>query len=233
MKLTEEDLHRAAVLADAMELASLPDKNACPQHCFSQQFEQEMEALRGKVARGEIAPYAVRLGWPYYARRGVAAVLLCFLLTYLVAPEVVQAGCAKLMETVRYVVTEYTEYRYHSTVSEDTAFIPLEIGYLPEGMELAEKYEDESELHLLYRNGMQYFILDQRIITENDRFILGLDTENADIETKLFRGAELELIYKEDRISFIWLYDSYHIFGKCNLGQEELEKILESLVFKQ
>ncbi len=159
MKLTEETLRRAAVLADAMELASLPDKDACPRHCFSQQFEQEMETLLDRVERGELAPYAVHLGWPYYARRGAAAVLLCFLLTCLVAPETVQAGCAKLMEAVRYVVTEYTEYRYHSTVSEGTAFVPLEIGYLPEGMELAEKYEDESELHLLYRNGMQYFIL--------------------------------------------------------------------------
>lgn len=232
MKLTEETLRRAAALADAMELASLPDKDTCPRHCFSRQFEQEMATLLGRVERGEITPYAVHLGWPYYARRGAAAVLLCFLLTCLVAPEAVQAGCAKLMEAVRYVVTEYTEYRYHSTVSEDAAFVPLEIGYLPEGMELAEKYEDESELHLLYRNGMQYFILDQRIVKENDRFHFFVDTENADTETKLFRGATLELIYKEDRISYIWLYDSYHIFGKCNLGQEELEKILESLVLK-
>ena len=115
------------------------------------------------------------------------AVLICFLLTCLAAPEAVQAGCAKLMEAVRYVVTEYTEYRYHSTVSEDTAFVPLEIGYLPEGMELAEKYEDESELHLLYRNGMQYFILDQRIVTENSHLTYRMDTENARVERKVLR----------------------------------------------
>ena len=232
MKLTEETLRRAAVLADAMELASLPDKETCPQHCFSRQFEQEMETLLGKVERGEIATYSVHLGWPYYARRGVAAVLICFLLTCLAAPEAVQAGCAKLMEAVRYVVTEYTEYRYHSTVSEDTAFVPLEIGYLPEGMELAEKYEDESELHLLYRNGMQYFILDQRIITENSHLTYRIDTENARVERKVLREYEIDFSHKDGEIIYIWTYNQYLIAGGCNLSEEELEKILDSVLIK-
>ncbi len=49
MKLDEAQLYRAAVLADAMELAMLPDTQSCPNHEFSEEFERKMEELIEKM----------------------------------------------------------------------------------------------------------------------------------------------------------------------------------------
>lgn len=232
MKLNEAQLYRAAALADAMELASLPDIENCPKHHFSDRFEKEMQELIGKVQRNEIKPYRISMGWQYYTKRGAAAILLCFLLACVTMPEVVIAGCQKLLDVVETVVTEYTEYQYHSHVPGDATFTPLELRYLPEGMKQVDRYEDEAELYMLYRDGNDYFTLNQILITENNSFHYIADTENAHIETKILLGHDLNLIYNDDLIIYVWQYDKYHIAGRSNLSAEELEKILNNLTIK-
>ncbi len=49
MKLDEAQLYRAAALADAMELAILPDTQSCPNHEFSEEFECKMKELIEKM----------------------------------------------------------------------------------------------------------------------------------------------------------------------------------------
>ena len=71
MKLNDEQLCRAAALADAIELASLPDKESCPKHTFSPEFEAEMQKLFQKIANNEVKSYRVSMGLSYYTRRGV------------------------------------------------------------------------------------------------------------------------------------------------------------------
>ena len=55
MKLDEGQLYRAAALADAMELALLPDTESCPKHEFSDEFERNMQELIGKIKRTKFA----------------------------------------------------------------------------------------------------------------------------------------------------------------------------------
>ena len=229
MKLDEAQLQRAARLADTAELTFWTEKASASEHIFSESFEADWRQLCARVADHQIPPYRVSLGWPYYVRRSIAVVLLCGLLACLTMPEVVQAGCEKLVEAVKHMVTEYTEYRYHSTVSDDTEMVPLHISYLPEGMQQTEYHADEYELRVLYQKGQQYFTLDQRLVTENDQLVYLFDTEDARIENTTLHSAKLELIYKEDRITYIWLYGAYHISGTSNLGIEELQKILNGL----
>ena len=232
MKLNEAQLYRAAALADAMELASLPGKENCPKHHFSDRFEKEMQALIGKVQRNEIKPYRISMGWQYYTKRGAAAILLWFLLACVTMPQVVIAGCQKLLDVVATVVTEYTEYQYHSHVPADATFTPLEFGYLPKDMQLVDEYVDENELYVLYRNDAQYFILKQQLVTEDSKLTFIVDSEDARVETKMLRGMRLDLVYKEDMIAYVWMYGQYHISGKGNLTIGELEKILNNLTMK-
>ena len=99
MKLSEEQLYRAASVADSMEMASLPDKETCPKHIFSEKFENDMMGLMRKVKNGKIAPYYVHMGWQYYAKRGVAVFVLCTGLACVVMPEAVMAACRRIVET--------------------------------------------------------------------------------------------------------------------------------------
>ena len=140
MKLDEGQLYRAAALADAMELALLPDTESCPKHEFSDEFERKMQELIGKIKRNEIRPYKVFLGWQYYAKRSIAALLICFLLACITVPEAVVAGYYKLLDAIERIVTEYTEYQYQSETSNDRVFEEVKFGYMPDGMTLTKKY---------------------------------------------------------------------------------------------
>lgn len=230
MKLNNEQLCRAAALADVIELASLPDEESCPKHTFSPEFEAEMQELFQKIANNEVKLYRVSMGWSYYTKRGVAAVLIGFFLTCIAMPEVVIAGYHKLIDVIETVVTEYTEYKYHSSVPGNAEFIPLEFGYLPDRMQLVDKSIEEKEMYVMYREGQNYFILEQMLITENSRMEYMIDTENARVETRLLFGSELDLSYKNDEIIYVWTYDKYLIAGQCNISDKELEKILYNLV---
>ena len=99
MKLREEQLYRAASIADNIEMASIPDKETCPKHSFSEKFESDMRALISKIRNNEIEPYYVHMGWQFYTKRSAAVILLAFLLTCAVMPDAVMAACRRIVET--------------------------------------------------------------------------------------------------------------------------------------
>lgn len=232
MKLNDTQLQRAAALADAIELSFLPDKEHCPKHNFSPQFEANMQTLIKQVREDTIKPYRVFMGYAYYAKRSIAAVLIAFLLACVTVPEAVIAGYHKLIDVIENVVTEYTEYKYHSHVPGTAQFVPLEFGYMPEEMEVVTERVDEDDLHMMYRNGKKYFILDQILLTENNKRKYIIDTEDAQVEKIILNEHELTLSFKEDEIIYIWTYEKYLITGQCNIAREELENILRGLTIR-
>ena len=232
MKLNDAQLQRAASLADAIELSFLPTQDNCLKHTFSAEFEVKMQHLIKRVRQSEIKPYRVFMGYAYYAKRSIAAVLIAFLLACVTVPEAVIAGYHKLINVIENIVTEYTEYKYYSTVPGDTQFVPLEFGYLPEGMEVTRNSIDEDRLNVMYKNEQYYFSLKQVLITEDIAYGNTVDTEDAQVENKTLRGEKLDLIYKNEIITYVWRYGPYHISGICNLTIEELEKILDNLIVR-
>lgn len=229
MKLNDAQLQRAASLADAIELSFLPTQDNCPKHTFSAEFEAKMQHLIKRVRQSEIKPYRVFMGYAYYAKRSIAAVLIAFLLSCVTMPQAVIAGYHKLITVIENIVTEYTEYKYHSTVPGTAQFIPLEFGYLPEGMEQTRNNINEDRLNVMYKNEQCYFSLKQVMITEDMVYGNAVDTENAQVEKKTLRGEDLTLIFKEDTITYVWDYGMYHFWGISNLSLEEVEKILNNL----
>ena len=192
-----------------------------------------MQALIEKVKRGEIKQKRVSLGWQYHTRNGMVAVLLCFILIFLAAPEVLLAGYQKLVEVIETVVTEYTEYRYDSQEASDSEFEPVTFGYLPEGFIETDTYQRERLYSVVFRRNEQYFSLEQSILTEEDGLSYIVDTENAEIEQGYIEHEEVQLIYKDESYNYIWLHGKYLITGQSNLSADEIMKILEKTKLKQ
>lgn len=227
MKFTEKQLCRAAKQADEILLAQLPDETECMNYEFSEEFEQKMELLIQYVKEGKIAPVKVSLGWRYYVRNGLVAVLLCFLTACVTMPEAVQAGYQKLVEVLETVVTEYTEYRYQSYEVADSEFHPMTLGYLPEGMEETSYRETETSVHILFQNERNYFEFEQRLITEENGMTYIVDTEDVQVERRYIGTEEVQLILKNGVYSFVWMHEANQITGQSNLPAEEIMKILE------
>ena len=87
MRLNDDVLCRAAALVRDKRMNSLSEYEEYPVHEFSEAFETEMQEIMDKLDKGEIKPYKVSMGWQYYARHGLVAVLVCFLLTCFAAPQ--------------------------------------------------------------------------------------------------------------------------------------------------
>ena len=232
MRFTEEQLRLAAKRVDQRLLAQLPDESDCLDYQFSEAFEQKMHCLMEQVRNNQISPAKVSMGWRYYTRNGLVAVLLCFLLTWITMPEAVLAGYQKLVEVIETVVTEYTEYRYHSNETADAEFVPVTFGYLPEGMEEVNRNMTERRMDVYFENHNQYFTLKQKLLTEENGMTIKVDTEDAVVEKVYIKNEEVILILKHGVYDYIWLHGVYHFVGQSNLPFTEIVKILNHVLFR-
>jgi len=230
MRFTEEELRRAAVRVQERQLAMLPPKEACTDR-FSPAYAQKMEQLMSDMERGKVPQAVASMGWPYYMRRSVAAILLCFLLACVAMPDAVMAGYQKMLEAVQRVYEIYTEYLYHSQVASDTEFTPLRPIYLPEGMEETKREKGDNSIKLLYLDKEQgrYFNMSQCFLVKRISTTSIIDSENTNPETVYLGTEEVKLFFKNDEIYFVWLHDSYKVTGETNLSKAELLQILQSM----
>ena len=229
MKFTEEQLRIAAKRADDRMFAQLPDEAVCMDYTFSETFEQNMAQLIEQVKADRIAPAKVSMGWRYYTRNGLVAVLLCFMLSCIAMPDIVLAGYQKLVEVIETVVTEYTEYRYHSSETADAEFVPVTFGWLPDGMEEVELELTERRMDVCFESETEYFEFRQKILTEENGMTYLVDTENADIENYYIGSETVQLVLKSGAYDYTWVHGKYLISGQTNLSSGEIVKILDSL----
>lgn len=227
MKLNDELLSRAATLVRDNKMKTLSEYETYPAHEFSEAFEQDMQNLIEKLSKDEVQPYRVSMGWQYYVRHGIVAVLVCFLLTCFAAPQAVMAGYHKLVEIIETVVTEYTEYRYQVNETVNDQFQQVTFGYLPDGMEVTEEIVQERSYYVEYRNEKKFFRLEQMLLTEDDGMGHIVDTENATIEEHIIKGTTVKFISKRGMNGYVWIYEEYLITGQSNYSIEEMIKILE------
>lgn len=216
----EQELRLAAAEAQNFLLTQQPQDDGC-QHHLTPQGQATFASISRQLAQGELRPYPVHMGWQYYSKRGAAALLLGAALTTAVAPDTVQAACRKIVEAVEHVFVQYTEFQYTSHAAADTPFVPLVLQYMPDGLTEVEREQNDNSLFVLYEGEDSYFILEQRLLTEESGAMTIIDTENAELELLFYENEEIKLIFKDDRISFIWLHDVYEITGQTNLSREE------------
>jgi len=230
MYLTDEELRRAARLVAKAEFAQWSAFTAEPDHQFSERFQQEMQELIGKVKAGKIKQVRARMGWQYYAKHGIAAVLLCFLLSCVVMPEAVMAGCQKVLSIVETVFEEYTEYHIISNVEGQIPFEPITLHYLPEGVIEAEREEHDTVLRLIYQNdeGENLLIINQRTFSKDVEHNYIADTEDAKIKCYTIQNEPVQMMIKEGIIQFLWEHGAYFINGQTTLSMDELIRVLNN-----
>ena len=231
--ITEEELREAAREVLEYELAIFDSYNDYPDHIFHGKFRLNMAVLIHEVKRGAVEAAKYSMGFTFYAKQCIAAVLLIFTLSCIAMPEAVLAGYHKLIEVIETVFEEYTEYRYR--VNDDggieETFKPLKLGYLPEGMEEVRREEYESDIHIAYENKEgQYFIITQSLATINGKRLYWLDNENEPIEILKSQKVEIRLLFKDGDIYFVGsFYNNYRVTGQTNLSKQELVKVIETL----
>lgn len=236
-KLTDREIEEACRLLSAYEVATIPPEDTYTD-IRSADYTAYMEDLMAKSEAGVLSPPDVPMGWQYYTRKAVAAALIAALLAGIAMPERVMAGYRWLVEVAeQFFEDRKTTYRYTSNADENVEFVPMQFGYLPEGMECEVKENDEEEkiLKILcWRNlngKYEYFEITQRKIVK-DAMTLGgnVDVFYTDIVT--INGQIVKMISGKNGIEYRWVREKYSINGQTNLGKEELIVILENINFQ-
>ena len=230
--ITEEELREAAREVLEYELAIFDSYNDYPDHIFHGKFRLDMAALIHEVKRGAVKAAKYSMGFTFYAKQCIAAVLLIFTLSCIAMPETVLAGYHKLIEVIETVFEDYTEYRYR--VNDDggieETFKPLKLGYLPEGMKEVWREETESSIDLLYKNNRgEYLNIYQKRFFENNKEVIILDYDDSKIKNMRINGNNITLNFDDNIIRFILQYNNYKITGHSNLKEQELAIVLDQL----
>ena len=233
---SEEELYAAAEEAQEYLLSLLPSEDSCPPHEFSRAFTAKVEGIYKQLRACTLPHKRAALGWPYYVRRTAAVLFLCFVLTCVAMPEAVMAGYQRLVEIVETIFEDYTEFRYRPEAVEKTEFMPLRLGYLPEGMEEVERDETIISLDLICRDKeKRYFEIDQKLIEKIDKTTHVIDMGSTPTELDYEKGKNIKFIYQEkygeSRIRVVWLYEQYRIIIQSNLSEEEIVKIINHIEF--
>ena len=231
MKYREDQLIEAAKLVQQRTVIQIDNCIKYDDIVLSKEFEIRMADMIRKVRTGEIVQASVRLGWQYFVRRGIAAVLICFMMGCIIMPDRVMAAYQKVMEVIVTVFEDHEEYQLHSDISDDTIFIPAEYLYIPEDLKLIDYTERENSLDLLYMNENAdcYFNIYQGQVTEHRTVSHGIDVEDASIKTVKIGAIERKIITKRGSIYFFWIDGQYYFSGQTNLSETELRKIMENI----
>jgi len=235
-RFSEEELYAAAEEAQEYLLCLLPSEDSCPIHEFSSAFTAKVEKIYQQLTESTLPQKRAALGWPYYVRRTAAVLFLCIVLACVTMPEAVMAGYQRLLEVVETIFEDYTRFYYRTEAVEETEFVPLTLGYLPEGMEEVKRKEFMRRVDLLYRDKRDRYIeVDQKVIDKNDKTTYIIDLRKISFELDSAEGENLKFVDKEKygdgRIRIVWLYDKYRITVQSNLSEEEIMKIINDIEF--
>ena len=231
-KFSDADFDRIAARALQMELDIFDSYQDKPEYMFHEEFTRKMDRLRSDVRQGMVRAAEYSMGVTFYLKRCIAAVLLIFTLACITMPETVLAAYHKIIEVVETVFDDYTEYRYR--VNDDggieETFRPMKLNYLPEGMEEVSRRVKSYEVDFLYENqDGQYLNIQQKSISQNNKTISILNTENMNIKKVKINGKNIELLKKDEKVYFILIHEKYRIIGQTNLSELEVIEIINKI----
>ena len=226
MKITDEMLYASASEARDLWLSSaFPDD--IPEHQFSHRFNRKMKRLINEQRRSP------RLNHVIHMVRRTAAILLVVATVSFSCMMTVEAYREKFIEIVTHVFHELTDYRFSAELPDsqiETELGMISLGFIPNGMDRADEYGDESFYSVSYEteDGM-YFDLTCTLITENQDAHKIVDTENAITQEYSINGEEAKIISKDENNTILWIHRNilFQLYGNLPLDIEK--QIAESV----
>ena len=232
-ELTDEQITEACRLLTAYEVATIPPEDSYTEP-YSDAYTAYIHELMANYKAGAITPAKVPMGWQYYTRRGIAAVLIAALLAGIAMPDKVMAGYRWLVEVVEeFFEGRKTEYRYTSNVDENVEFVPMKFGYLPEGMVGEVKVNERGNYKVFYLrsdNGKyDYFEIEQEMVKMN--FLYDSNIEVSDTEILCLNNKLVKIVIRGEKFEFHFVDNNNFFSGHTNLEKDELIKIIENMFF--
>ena len=216
-------LDRYAPETGELWLSALPEQ--APEHEFSPKFRRKVEKLLRRQRRSPAVNAALR-----YGRRAAAFALVFLTLSFSCLMTVDAAFRERVIQAVVQVFQDFTEFIYTSDSSAVGKPGNLVFTYLPEGMEVQVREQDELGFYVYMEDLEGEFIeLDQSLVENENSMTLLLDTENAVVTDFVIRGVSALGIEKGLDHTIHWTEGSFVYTLSGTVSMEELKLIAEGI----
>lgn len=223
--MTDQELDRllsqAAPMARDLWLSSLPGDGELPQARPSPAFQRRVDRLIRRMGR---SPRRVRALAQVRRAAAVALVFLAVGFSGLMATS--QAFRAQVLEVLVRETKQFTEFRFSSNGETDRTAGDFTLTYLPEGMEETLREADRISYFVRFEDdagNMLEVIHD--VVGTNASSVLGLDTEDAEIEYFRIHDSEAMAISKKLNHTILWTEDNCYYLLSGTIPMEELKQV--------
>ncbi len=221
MKLSEEALSSGTKLyceawIDEVETGF----NKSEQHIFSQTFCKKMEKIISEQRKKE------RFWFSHKVAKKIAVAMAVILFSILGVTLSVEAYREKLINTVKTILRDLTEFR-RTSVYDESSSTELNVSpeYIPDGFEKIYEFKTTNSNIYQYEKGDIIFSLCAEMYSSESAGVEILDTEDAEIRVEAIDGTEYMICLKADLCTIVWDKGnvSYTISG--NMPEKDLISI--------
>lgn len=237
MKLTDEMLYQYAGEARNLWLATLPQRDAVPEHTFSRRFERKMNRLLRQQRR---SPHMRRM--VHYTRNAAIFALVLTGVTF-AGLMTVEAYRGAIIDVITDKLSNILTFEYSSPIHEENAeFVDIELHYMPEGMVENELgfFETTVDRHRQFEDGNGGMMeLNEWLISADRDFSVGMLTEDKIAEEQfLIENEQATMITRKDDtsstgigVSVMWTHGDVAYAFYTNLSAEEAKKIVLNIEY--
>lgn len=237
MKLTDDMLYQYAGEARDLWLATLPQRDAVPEHTFSRRFERKMNRLLRQQRR---SPHMRRM--VHYTRNAAIFALVLTGVTF-AGLMTVEAYRGAIIDVITDKLSNILTFEYSSPIHEENAeFVDIELHYLPEGMVENELgfFETTVDRHRQFEDGNGGMMeLNEWLISADRDFSVGMLTEDKIAEEQfLIENEQATMITRRDDtsstgigVSVMWTHGDVAYAFYTNLSAEEAKKIVLNIEY--
>ena len=123
---------------------------------------------------------------------------------------------------------KYISQMEHSSQNED--WKELRPGYIPEGFELVSQQETFNINTINYKNEEHFISL---IMTLEEKLIAYTPSQEDELEYYMLSDGTLMTMYEQNEVYYLrWIYDNIYMAMVCDISEDEMFKIIDSIQWR-
>lgn len=218
-------LYKYMPRAEEKWIAVFEKKAAEERYVPSEQFREKVRSLTERANRMEKRQKMIKF------LKQAAAVFLIMVSVSFAACMSVEATREKIIEFIRKIHADWTEYKYDLKAGTVAEFVLIEPEYLPEGYREYDREDFDDWINVCYREKKTQERGEIEYIScLAEGLTVGLDTEGARIKEKEIGGEKVEY-FENDGIAYVYWTDenTYYSFSGY-IKVDELLKMADSII---
>ena len=217
----DELLYQYALQIRELQLSTVPRQEDLPKYQTSPRFKRRMDRLIRRSKRPAWLNSVL-----HYTYQAAVIALIVTTVSFSGLMVTSQAFRQQVISIVMEVFDEITEFRFTSW--EETQRTPGDfmLSYLPTGMKEVKRETGYTQCYVYFEDNFGNFIeLTHSVLTPNSKETIGLDTEDADVDSFFIYEDKATAVSKGLDNTILWTNDDSIYLLSGTVPMEQLKKV--------